>query len=37
MRSSFIHVEHNSENEILNRYHIVEINYFKGLLLYEIM
>jgi hypothetical protein len=28
-------IEHNSENESLNRYHISEINYFKVLLLYK--
>jgi hypothetical protein len=30
-------VEHNRENRILNRYHMSEINYFKVLLLCEIM
>jgi hypothetical protein len=29
--------EENSENGILNRYHMVEINYFKVLLLYKMM
>jgi hypothetical protein len=31
------HVEQNGENEILNRYHMCEINYFKVLLLCEMM
>jgi hypothetical protein len=40
VKSSFIssyRIEHNDENRILNRYYISEINYFKILLLYEIM
>jgi hypothetical protein len=37
-RSSFIHlIEHNGESRILNRYNMSEINYFKILLLYEMI
>jgi hypothetical protein len=30
-------VKHNSENRILNEYHMIEINYFKVLLLCKMM
>jgi hypothetical protein len=37
--SSFVHhrIEHNSENGILNGYHMSEINHFKVLLLCKMM
>jgi hypothetical protein len=39
VRSSFIYLiaQTQHKNKILNRYHMSEINYFKILLLYEIM
>jgi hypothetical protein len=39
MRSSFLSycVKYNGENEILNKYHMSEINHLTFLLLYEII
>jgi hypothetical protein len=31
------HIKHNGENRILNKYHMSEVNYFKILLLCEMM